>query len=322
MAGRDGRPVRAGRPVMPRVSIVIPTYNRSMMVRRAIDSVLAQTFQDFEILVVDDGSTDDTRDALAAYPESVRYVPQANQGPAAARNHGMRLARGDYIGFLDSDDLYLPHNLEAHLRQFQANPAAGLVYSGGAIVDHEGRWIKDSRPDPRYRGDVLERLVYYNFIIPSTVLMSRPCMEFAGPMNTRLWFAEDWYYWLRIASRYPVDFVDDILVRYQRTKGSLSHGKPIAELAKRNIEMFELAFADPDLRGRLSPLRAEAYRRAYANYAAMALEEYRMGLARGLALRAIGARPLKRESYPLLLKSLLPAGALRALRRRTRGPAS
>jgi hypothetical protein len=86
--------------------------------------------------------------------------------------------------------------------------------------------------------------------------------------------------------------------------------------------MFELAFADPDLRGRLGPLRAEAYRRAYANYAAMALEEYRMGLARGLALRAIGARPLKRESYPLLLKSLLPAGALRALRRRARGPAS
>ncbi len=303
----------------PLVSIIIPTFNRSKIVRRAVDSVFAQTFQDFEILVIDDGSSDDTRSALAGYPDRLRYVFQKNQGPAAARNHGMQLAKGEYIGFLDSDDVYFPNNLEAHLRQFEVNRGAGLVYAGSEIVDHEGKLIKEYRPDPGNRGDVLERLIYHNFIIPSTVLMTRQCMVSAGEMNTRLWFAEDWYYWLRVASRCPVDFVDQVLVRYQRTKGSLSHGKPIAELAKRNMEMFELAFADPDLVDRLARLRPEAYRRAYANYSAMALEEYRLGLARVLALRAIAARPIKWESYSLLFKSLLGSSLLRRIRRRRRG---
>ncbi len=305
--------------MIPLVSIVIPTYNRSVTVRRAIDSALAQTFLDLEVVVVDDGSTDDTRAALSAYPEAVRYAYQRNQGPAAARNHGMRLARGEFIGFLDSDDVYYPDNVKAHLERFQANPDAGLVYAGIEIVDHEGKRVKEVRPAAQDRGFVLERLVRYNFITASTVLLRRSVMEFAGEMNTRLWFAEDWYYWLRIASRFPVDFVDRVLVRYQRSRVSLSHGTAIAELAKRNLEMFEIAFQDPDLEERLRPLKAEAYRRAYAGYAAMALEEYRLPLARDLALKAIAARPQGLASYPLLLKTLVGSGLLRRLRGWRRG---
>ena len=303
----------------PLVSIIIPTYNRSVTVRRAVDSVLAQTFLDLEVVVVDDGSTDDTRAALSAYPESVRYASQRNQGPAAARNHGMRLARGEFIGFLDSDDVYYPDNVKAHLARFHSNPDAGLVYAGIEVVDHEGKRVKEVRPATQDRGFVLERLVRYNFITASTVLLRRSVMEFAGEMNTKLWFAEDWYYWLRIASRFPVDFVDQILVRYQRSRVSLSHGTAIAELAKRNLEMFEIAFQDPDLEERLRPLKAEAYRRAYAGYAAMALEEYRLPLARELALKAIAVRPQAIASYPLLLKTLVGSGLLRRLRGWRRG---
>jgi len=305
--------------VTPRVSIVIPTYNRSNIVRRAIDSVLAQSFTDLEILVVDDGSTDDTRAALAGYPERVRYVHQENGGPAAARNHGMRLARGEYIGFLDSDDAYLQGNVEAHLRVFERHPDAGLVYCGIEILDRDGKRLKDVLPSPEDRGLVLERLIRYNFITSSTVLMRRAAMEFAGPMSTRLWFAEDWYYWLRVASRFPIEFVNEVLVRYQRSAVSLSHGTAIATIAERNMEMFALAFDDPDLKPRLRPFKAEAYRRAYAGYASMALEEFQLGLARRFALRAIAARPAAWSSYPLLLKSCLGVGFLRGMRRLVRG---
>jgi glycosyltransferase involved in cell wall biosynthesis len=303
----------------PTVSVIIPTHNRAESVKRAVESVFAQTFTDFEIVVVDDGSTDDTRDTLTGYPSRLRYVWQQNQGPAAARNHGMRLARGEYVGFLDSDDVHYPEHLEAHLEKFAEAPDAGLVYAGSEIVDHDGTLIKEFRPDPTHRGDVLEHLVLHNFIIPSTVLMTRSCMEFAGGMNTQLWFAEDWYYWMRIASRYQIEYVDRVLVRYQRTRGSLSHGKPISELAARNIEMFNLAFADRDLAKAIAPFRRRAYCTAYANYASMALEEYQLGLARRLATKAIAARPSQSEPYALFLKSLLGARALRWIRRFRRG---
>jgi glycosyltransferase involved in cell wall biosynthesis len=301
--------------VTPRVSIVIPTYNRSGIVRRAIDSVLAQTYADLEVVVVDDGSTDDTRAVLENYESRVRYVRQENAGPAAARNHGMRVARGEFIGFLDSDDLYFPENVAAHLRAFERSPEAGLVYTGIEIVDHEGKRIKDVRPNPEDRGFVFERLIRYNFITSSTVLMRRAAMEFAGSMNTSLWFAEDWYFWLRVASRFPVEYVDEILVRYQRSRISLSHGNNIATIADWNMKMFALAFADPDLAARLEPLRAEAYRRAYANYASMALETLQPKLARGFAWRAIAAKPAGWSSYPLLAKGCLGVGLLRRMRR-------
>ena len=303
----------------PRVSIVIPTHNRSAIVRRAIDSALAQTFGDLEVVVVDDGSTDDTRDALASYESRVRYVHQENAGPAAARNHGMKVARGEYIGFLDSDDAYVPENVAAHLRRFEEVPEAGLVYCGIEVLDKDGRHVKEVRPDPRDRGLVLERLIRYNFITSSTVLMKRAAMEFAGPMSTRLWFAEDWYYWLRVASRFPIDYVDEILVRYQRSAVSLSHGTAIPTVVERNLEMFALAFEDPDLKPRLAPLRSEAYRRAYAGYASMALETMQLGLARRYAWRAVASRPLAWESYPLLVKSCLGSGLLGTLRRWHRG---
>lgn len=306
----------------PRVSIVVPTYNRSAIVRRAVESVLAQTFGDLEIIVVDDGSTDDTRDALAGYGERVRYVHQENRGPAAARNHGMQEARGEFIGFLDSDDAYLPGNVAAHLRRFDEVPEAGLVYCGIEVLDQHGNPVKEVLPDPRDRGFVLERLIRYNFITSSTVLMRRAAMEFAGPMSTRLWFAEDWYYWLRVASRFPIEFVDEVLVRYQRSAVSLSHGTAIPTVVERNLEMFALAFEDPDLKQRLSPLRAEAYRRAYAAYASMALETMQLDLARRYSWRAVASRPLAWASYPLLVKSCLGPGLLGRLRQWRRGTSS
>jgi len=124
----------------PRVSVLIPTYNRADLLCEALDSVLAQSFQDFEIIVIDDGSTDDTRDKVARYGERVRYEYGAHEGPAPARNRGFRAARGEYVCILDSDDLYYPHKLAMQVAHLDARPDTVMVYSDFSAFDGEGFW--------------------------------------------------------------------------------------------------------------------------------------------------------------------------------------
>ncbi|NEP84931.1 MAG: glycosyltransferase family 2 protein, partial [Okeania sp. SIO3B3] len=122
---------------MPCVSVIIPAYNRADLIGETVDSVLAQTHPDIEIIVIDDGSTDNTADVLATYGSALRVIRQANAGQQAARNAGIRAATGDYIAFLDSDDLWLPHRIEAQLQRFEEVPEAGLVYCDAAVFDDE-----------------------------------------------------------------------------------------------------------------------------------------------------------------------------------------
>ncbi len=124
----------------PRVSILIPTYNRADLIGAAVDSVLAQTFQDFEIIVVDDGSTDGTADVLARYGERVQYLRIEHAGPAPARNAGFRAARGEYVCILDSDDLYYPHKLALQVAHLDAHPDTVMVYTDFSAFDCDGFW--------------------------------------------------------------------------------------------------------------------------------------------------------------------------------------
>ena len=123
---------------MPTVSVVIPTYNRALMVKEAIQSVLDQTYSDFEIIVVDDGSTDDTREVVTAFADKVRYVFQENSGRSNARNRAIHMARGRYIAFLDSDDLYMPHKLDMQVACMEKVPEFGMVYSTAVCIDEQG----------------------------------------------------------------------------------------------------------------------------------------------------------------------------------------
>ncbi len=158
----------------PRFSIIVPTYNRAASIQATLDSCFAQTCTDFELIVVDDGSTDDTLDALAAIEDPRLVVlPQENAGPAAARNHGMRTARGDYIAFLDSDDIWYPHFLASAQAQLAAEP--DLFLYGKIVVDRGvGRyWIKPDRPMAE-RESIYDFLyVHGGFIQTSTMVMPR-----------------------------------------------------------------------------------------------------------------------------------------------------
>ncbi|MCL2931720.1 MAG: glycosyltransferase family 2 protein [Trichodesmium sp. MAG_R03] len=130
----------------PRVSVIIPVYNCDGYISQAIESILAQTYQSYEIIVIDDGSTDNTRKAMEPYMEMIHYVYQENQGVSAARNHGIDLARGELIAFLDADDFFLPDKLTAQVRVFDTQTNLGIVHSGWRRVNQQGETIKDETP--------------------------------------------------------------------------------------------------------------------------------------------------------------------------------
>ncbi|MBD3881905.1 glycosyltransferase [Phormidium tenue FACHB-886] len=131
---------------MPRVSVIVPTYNGDRFVAKAVESVLHQSYSDYELIVVDDGSSDGTAQVLASYAERIHYVSQANHGVAAARNHGLALAQGEFIAFLDQDDVLLPNKLALQVSCFEQHPDAGIVHSGWQIVNAQGTKLADIEP--------------------------------------------------------------------------------------------------------------------------------------------------------------------------------
>jgi glycosyltransferase involved in cell wall biosynthesis len=194
---------------MPTVSAIIPTYNRAALLVEAVESALAQRRPPDEILVVDDGSRDDTAARMAAYGERVRYVRQANAGPSAARNHGFRLARGEYLALLDSDDLWTPDRLERQLEVLQRHPDTDVVF-GREVLFGAGQPDRDwNLHDPEVRrvlaqtagplDPVLPLLIRENVVPTSTALFRRALLDRAGGIDESLRQAEDWDLWLRFA---------------------------------------------------------------------------------------------------------------------------
>ena len=190
----------------PLVSVVIPTYNRVDLLRQAVSSVLRQSYAPLELIVVDDGSTDATAAAMDP-PAGVRLVRQQHTGmPGQVRNAGVRLARGAYLAFLDSDDLWLPHKLAVQIAAAQA--------AGAAITHTRERWVRNGqivsqrRQRHRRSGDLFAESLRKCVIGPSTVLLLRGAFEEAGGFREDLEIAEDYELWLRLTARHPVAYVE------------------------------------------------------------------------------------------------------------------
>jgi glycosyltransferase involved in cell wall biosynthesis len=194
-------------------SVIIPTYNRAHVIDEALDSVLAQSYQDFEILVIDDGSADNTREVLCPYFDRIRYFKQANSGPAAARNRGITESQGEYVAFLDSDDRWYPDKLAQIDKVIDAHPDAGLFYSDYQLVDeqHSHLWIARSK---HIMGDGYHQLLLGNFIGTSTVVVKRECFDVCGLFYRDLFSTQDWDMWIRIAREFSIVHVPAVLVEY------------------------------------------------------------------------------------------------------------
>ncbi|ASJ02086.1 glycosyl transferase [Thermococcus profundus] len=200
----------------PAVSVIIPTHNRADLLRRAIDSVLYQTFEDFELLVVDDASTDNTPEVVESIDDGrVRYLRlKKNSGAPVARNTGIKKSRGEFIAFLDDDDEWLPMRLEVQVKKFEAlEEEFGVVYGGFYYVSQQDGRILGKRL-PQFRGDVYRRFLRENFVGSPTLLIRRECFKRAGLFDPKLTSSQDWDMWLRIAKHYKFDYVNEIVAKY------------------------------------------------------------------------------------------------------------
>jgi len=207
----------------PAVSVVLATYNYGRYLAGALDSALSQTLCDLEVIVVDDGSTDETKDVMVSYLDNprVRYFGIDHSGQPAAKNFGIRLARAPLIAFLDADDLWLPSKLEKQAAIFAADPALGVVFSQRLLIDEQGRHLQFSQPRLP-RGNVLADMFRQNFICFSSAVIRRTVLDQVGLFDTNLALAIDYDLWLRIAQRFPFDYVDEPLVMYRTGHASLS----------------------------------------------------------------------------------------------------
>lgn len=296
-----------------KISVIIPSYNAAPTIVDAVESVLSQTWPEVECLLIDDGSTDNTEDLLKPYLNKVRYIKKKNGGFASARNLGMQKATGDFIAWLDADDIFEPDKLERQMAFIEAQPSLGLVCSDFSLFDQSGEisstaiksyyGIFDRGIDygdifehaekaqdgvDCWYGRVFDSLLLGNFIHPPTVLFRKSVFEKVGPQSEYLVNATDYEYLTRIAQDFDVGFINAPLLRYRISDSQSSSPKNFAKNTRYNemairhmLANFLLSDAQQtQLRKRLSEMRLALARHLAEGDKLVALRYFIMSQAR------------------------------------------
>jgi glycosyltransferase involved in cell wall biosynthesis len=295
---------------VPTVSVIIPTYNHAPFLPEALESVFAQTCSPLEAIVVDDGSTDKTAEVLRMYEGRVRVLRQPNRGVAAARNAGAAAASGELLAFLDADDTWLPAKLERQVARFDGEPEIGLLHCGVAEVDGGGRQLR-VRLDGMEGWVSSEMLLFRRGVIlggGSAAVIRRAIFLRVGGFDEVLSTSADWDLYYRVARRYPVGFLPEVLVRYRVHSGNM-HGN-IHAMARDMQIAYAKVFSeqDPDLQG----LRRLAYGRLHSMLAGSFFHAGHYRQFARHALAGVAIRPLQLGYFA--------AYPVRALRRCLWGP--
>jgi glycosyltransferase involved in cell wall biosynthesis len=245
---------------MPLVSVVIPTYNCDRYIVQAIESVLSQTHSNFEIIVVDDGSTDQTQRVLKPYLNRIRYIHQQNQGVSAARNHGIQESKGEFVAFLDADDFFLPDKLADQVAYFEANPSLGAVSSGWYMVDEQGKEIiAEHKPWLGLPQLNLETWLLWRPVLPSALMLRRKWLE-ADAFDTRLSYAEDAELLIRLALMgCESAWLEKLSLGYRKHPSSATSHQNVLKQAQSFDAIYENLFAQPDLPKSISKLERAAH---------------------------------------------------------------
>lgn len=291
---------------MPRVSVIIPTYNRAELLRHAIASVLAQDYQDLEVIVADDGSTDHTAEVVSAFGSRVTYLVLPHKGqPAAPRNAGLAAATGEYIAFLDSDDLFLPHKLRQQVPVLEANPQVGLVYSDGYFFSDDPDQVNGhaltglTTPS----GAVFGELLRANFIFMPLLLARRTLLQEAGGFDERpdLLVAEDYDLWLRLALKTEFQYLPGDVAAIRLHSGNISGN--ILRVRQRMIDVLQrLDKHYPEAMAAHAQARHEAYLINHGAIAYSAIQQRQWKMA------------FKHATGALWHSAHLPGGGIGALR--------
>jgi glycosyltransferase involved in cell wall biosynthesis len=233
---------------VPKVSVIVPTYNNPAMLVEAVESVLAQTYRDCDLYIIDDGSGPETREALEPYMSKLGYIRQENAGPSAARNRGIRESSGEYVAFLDHDDLWLPEKLAAQVEFMDAHPEYPISYHAVEYFSAEN--VRDWPAREGASGDVLAALFKRIFLITLSVMCRRECFEKHGWFDEMLRYAQDYEMWLRMALHCDFGYLDRQLGRYRYHAGQLSWENQLAFFTEK-LAVRERIYADPAAKGRI-----------------------------------------------------------------------
>jgi glycosyltransferase involved in cell wall biosynthesis len=285
---------------MPKVSVIIPTYNRASLLGTAIESVLAQSFHDLEVVIVDDGSADATESLVSRYRETdvrVRYVAQQHRGISAAMNTGIRESRGQYIARVDSDDRWLPELLATEVAILESHPEIGLVYSKGQWTNSDLSPLQDVIGHaPHFPDDILRSMLWGDPTCNITVVVRRECFDRVGLFDESLTASEDWDMWLRTAVYYRFFFVDRILSLVRGHEGSTTgaHSQSFAAFLGLRGKVLDKFFARADLAPEIAAMKTMAYRNLYVFEGNMWIGAGKWGLAFRAFTRAVrtGGAPL------------------------------
>ncbi|MFV0422319.1 glycosyltransferase family 2 protein [Oleidesulfovibrio sp.] len=306
----------------PAISVIIPVYNYAHMLSQALDSVKAQTWNDYEVIVVDDGSTDNTADVVSGYGDSVRYIYKQRGGAASARNEGIRQATAGIVAFLDADDEWVPEKLAVQMAFWEANPQYDMIYCDmqhvvrGEKVHHSYLHERDYK----YFGSGWKYtdLLHESFVFTPSVLVRKHCFDVVGLHDETLLTCQDLDMWLRIARSFQLGFVDEpLVIRHEH-----GHNNTL------NAERFHLNQIKVFLRNEAESADEEVlavlHSRLYMQYFGLGyfyFGQMRMTECRTAMQQAIHYGGFRRQALKYYVLSLIPKFALRILGRATgRGP--
>jgi len=297
---------------VPRVSVIIPAYNAAATIALTVASVIGQTFQDFEIICVDDGSTDGTLAIIKRYGDRLRLIEQANSGPAAARNHGARNSSGEYLAFLDADDVWTTQFLERSIAALDADPALSLVYCNCALADSEGVPIDTSLVGNGFdhAPSLNELLTQLWPIMPSAALVRRSAYDACGGYRDALKGAsfrfEDVDFWIKTREHGPFGYIDEPLITW-RFAWFPKKLKRLPDYSKA-LHVFE-AYLQERYGVSAAPLvdaRARAPRSILATIGLKAMRDGDRPRARAAFARAIRVDPYRLKNYLRWMRTWLP----------------
>ncbi len=293
---------------MPTVDVIIPAFNAAHYLPFALESVASQTFDDWQIVLVDDGSTDNTPEVIAPFLDrfgsKLKYIRQENRGLPAARNAALRSSTSEFLALLDADDVWLPNRLAASLKALAAHPAAGLAYGLIRVIDPEGRVVGDSwTGNPKHaEGHIAPHIYMRKVELPCpTITFRRRCIDDVGFFDETMRATEDRDLWLRIALRYEVAFVPEVIASYRVSPNSMSANSQRMLEAQLHFIRKHYGAKGCGLRPRQISLA-----RAYKQQAEAFNKQGRAGDALASALKAVALYPLDldnpRTAASLLLK--------------------
>ncbi len=312
---------------MPRVSVIMATHNQASFIQESLNSIFQQGFRDYEIIVVNDGSTDDTEDVLEPYRDRIRYFKQPNSGPAAAHNLGLRHSLGELIAFLNSDDLWMPGKLEAQVGYMDEHPEVGLVHGDYVRIDARGRAMGPSIHTEHPPSLTLEQIVRHNTIGIATVIVRRKWLDRVSGLDPDSTPTEDLDLWIRLAQAgCPFGYLPQVIGKWRRHPASISKSRSRVLKAHirilRGLERTETS--DPQGADIAGMVRRKILKEERALWA----EDRREGKnseAGKLALQIFREEPLDPRSWIILAGCLMPAhiatslGSLRQRLRRSEG---